>query len=546
MNPGVARFFCLGCILRADVYDRGMRFIVWAAIAAGLAAGQAGAGLEGQVKDSAGAPVANATIRLRVSPTNGAVSIQQGAATATAADGTFAFKQLAPGRYELTAQKDGFLTQTAGSPLSLAPEQQLQHVNLTMIRGGSISGRVLDENGDLYPGGSIAVFQKVISNGRVIPREATGIGGRSSQGEFRYFGIPPGEYFLAVFPEPGKSSHVRTYYPNATNLDSAGVIRVLPGSDLTGLDVRLGKEPTVSVRGRIVGSDIQDRQAEGPRVNLVPRDFPSRFPAASIARDGAFEFAGVAPGEYTLTAMLFNTVTGVSASGQVIRGPRVYGWTEIAVADRDLTDIQLAPPPAFDLRGRVMVEEGAPGQPNPAATRRIVFDAGAGKGVITGQVQGDGSFVLAGLVNAIYEIRIPAVPGTYPASVRMGTQEITTERVDLRAGAPSDPLVITYGASPGRVTGVVTADQGQAVTTAIVTLVPARGEPPWLYRRALTDQNGQFVMDDLAPSEYRVDAWKELAAGKEYDPAFRETSSDKSVVVSVEKGSPRTVILNLR
>ena len=77
----------------------------------------------------------------------------------TDAQGTFEFRDLPAGRWELTASKGGFVTMRfgqqrpfeAGRPIEVADAQVMERVNLSLPRGAAIIGRVLDEFGDPLP-----------------------------------------------------------------------------------------------------------------------------------------------------------------------------------------------------------------------------------------------------------------------------------------------------------------------------------------------------------------------------------------------------------
>src|SRR5215831_17467738 len=76
---------------------------------AGVAFGQSDGSITGQVKDSAGAAIAGATVRI-VNPANGV------SRTATTdSDGIFVAPQLPPGAYTISVEKQGFKKVEKGS-----------------------------------------------------------------------------------------------------------------------------------------------------------------------------------------------------------------------------------------------------------------------------------------------------------------------------------------------------------------------------------------------------------------------------------------------
>lgn len=169
--------------------------------------------LEGLVVDSGGVPVTKATVILYLTNATQALPVANSmlsplSTTASDKDGKFVFDGLEAGRYELSAQKVGFLRYSLGAGantkrgiVNLAAGQTVKDVSITMTRPGAISGRVVDEDGDLYPDVSIAVFRKENARSGMKIQEVAGIQGRLSGGEFQYSGFAPGNYFIAVFPK---------------------------------------------------------------------------------------------------------------------------------------------------------------------------------------------------------------------------------------------------------------------------------------------------------------------------------------------------------
>jgi hypothetical protein len=66
----------------------------------------------------------------------------------------FTFADITPGSYRVRVDRDGFLSQEygqkswtgSGVPITLQANQTLSGVNFQLIQGGTIVGRILDEN----------------------------------------------------------------------------------------------------------------------------------------------------------------------------------------------------------------------------------------------------------------------------------------------------------------------------------------------------------------------------------------------------------------
>src|SRR6266542_6546795 len=81
--------------------------------------------------------------------------------------GVFDLTELPAGRYTLSVSKSGFVSLSygqrrplqAGTPLQLNDGQQLKGVDFQLPRGGVISGRILDEEGEPVAGAMVAVMR---------------------------------------------------------------------------------------------------------------------------------------------------------------------------------------------------------------------------------------------------------------------------------------------------------------------------------------------------------------------------------------------------
>ena len=114
-----------------------------------------------------GTPIRRAQVRL--------TAPEIGVKTAlTDAEGRFEFRELPGGRFSLNASKSGYVNvqygQTRpfeqGRPIELADKQVLDKADISMPRGGVISGRLTDEFGDPVPDAMVSAMRQTWSNGR--------------------------------------------------------------------------------------------------------------------------------------------------------------------------------------------------------------------------------------------------------------------------------------------------------------------------------------------------------------------------------------------
>ena len=126
-------------------------------------------------------------------------------AATTDEQGRFRITALPAGTYSITATKTGFVDGAfgqrralrTGTPVELADGQQRADVDLKLSRGGVITGRVLDEDGEPLARAMVSVLRQQYVRGE---KQLTPAGADQSddRGQFRVFGLPPGDYYVSA------------------------------------------------------------------------------------------------------------------------------------------------------------------------------------------------------------------------------------------------------------------------------------------------------------------------------------------------------------
>src|SRR2546428_3324815 len=122
-------------------------------------------------------------------------------------NGRFVFEQVAAGNYRVEVQKAGFvaLSNPPQPPptITVAAGQSLDNVDFRLQRGGAITGRVLDANGEPMPDARIVPMRRAQSSApgsRFRPAPMQSGQQTNDLGEFRVSGLGPGEYLIAAMP----------------------------------------------------------------------------------------------------------------------------------------------------------------------------------------------------------------------------------------------------------------------------------------------------------------------------------------------------------
>src|SRR6185503_2941911 len=168
----------------------------------------------------------------------------------------------------------------------------------------------------LTPGGGPAG-----PGGRGGPIGPGGPGGAvtDDQGNFRIGNLSPGRYYLSADPRgnggliglqqerPGRNAaapqanNVTTFYPNALDAKSAAPVDVAAGGEIRGIEIRIRKERTYSIRGKAMDTTI-GAPAANAYVLVVPPDSTATVGPAALSNvsrttaDGSFEIRNLLPG----------------------------------------------------------------------------------------------------------------------------------------------------------------------------------------------------------------------------------------------------------
>jgi len=403
--------------------------------------------------------------------------------------GRFAFVGIGPGNYTLQAARVGYVTAFYGAkkpgrgpgiPISVAEGQRVPDVTLKMLRGAVITGVVRMPGGKPVAGLSVSANVVNMVNGqRQYDLAYSGIvriGTTDDRGEYRIYGLVPGEYLVqasagssgtdmrritgaeisaaqALFvpggagagvapppPDPGPNvSFAAVFFPGTTDVSAAQIIAVTAGQERGGVDFTLQFVPTARLSGTFIGAD--GRTPQIARLTLAVKSagvFDSLFGtyiSVMTRPDGSFSAVGVPPGRYVLTARAADApaappvapAAGVPNPTGPMLAPVMTLWasSEFDVNGQDLSGIVLRLQPGMTVSGKVIFDSTTPPLPDPTRTRVSLSSAtlpggshqediyvGSGAGNMA--TEKDGTFVLKGTAPGTYRLSIspPSIFGT--------------------------------------------------------------------------------------------------------------------------------------
>jgi hypothetical protein len=508
--------------------------------------------LSGRVANSAGEPIASATVHVST------LGIPARARTAKVdANGAFKIDGLEIGVYFVAASEPGFVPDP--SP-SISTEGRRYYrtgdsVNLTLIKGGIITGSVTTATNAPVIGAAVRAVRIKDENGQPIPGSMqTGERFTDDRGIYRIFGLLPGVYIVSAGGQPrfysGFSSPYEadapTYAPSATR-DTASEIVVRSGDEAI-VDIQYRGEPGHAISGTVVGlSESQTSVTPSATVNLtdvMTRAFFMLTPSSS-ANNYGFVFYGVPDGEYELTASQFAANTDNRSSE-----PR-----RIKVQGADVTGVSLRLAPFASITGQLVVERdpktdcakrrAIASQETVIVARRFIREAKADTtrkekteqdrsltalpdSTIQSIADARGDFILRNLRSGQYRIdSLLPDAGWYLRSLAIGPAtapktsgpNIALDGITLKSGERVSGLTVTITEGAAGLRGRLSVAEGQSLPSGLrVYLAPAERESRdnvLRFFEGRADDDGRFVIDNIAPGRY----WIIARPDDERDPA---------------------------
>ena len=192
--------------------------------------------------------------------------LRLGVRTATDRDGTFKFTELPAVVYLLSAGLPAYTLAPRDPDSTQSTSYRVgDNVTLVLIKGGVITGKVINSSGEPVVGVRVRAQTIRDSFGQ---RPRYGAPGRESitddRGVYRVYGLPTGTYSVmaggGVIGLVSYRNDAPTYAPSGTR-DTASEVSVQAGQETSDVDIRYRADQGHAVTGRVTGpqgSDITD------------------------------------------------------------------------------------------------------------------------------------------------------------------------------------------------------------------------------------------------------------------------------------------------
>ena len=306
----------------------------------------------------------DAIVTLRASVIDGVL------ATTSDAEGRYLFEGLAPGSYRVSADldgytpdqfrvfgtrewpgpsvaqmtRDGYKTSGGAAWLELADGQRQNNVDLEMVRGGHLRGRVTNDDG-LPAHNAHVTAMPLLDDGRFGLAEHART--RSNErGEYVLRDLAPGPYIVsAIAADPARLKALQapdrrpTFFPGTGRREEATSILVARDTTARNIDFSLRPNDLFRVSGKV----LRGRSEGSIEAHLLTGESSVR--SVTVGQDGDFDVTHVPSGRQVLWA----------------RAATMDGW-EAAFLDlslgSDMLGLVMPLAPSGTISGRVMMEDG--------------------------------------------------------------------------------------------------------------------------------------------------------------------------------------------
>lgn len=547
-----------------------------------------------------GRPVKRARVSIN------AAEIQGGRGLLTDDTGVFDFADLPAGRYTLSVSKSGFISLSygqrrplmAGTPLQLGEGQQIKGIDFRLPRGGVISGRVLNEEGEPVVGANVRILRYQYQQGdrRLSP---AGSGQTDDRGQYRVWGLMPGDYYVNALTrgggpggfgpggfgpggggpggfgpggarggrgggfgpggDPGGAggpggpggddqeqlNYAPTYYPGVTAVEEARAITVGISQEVSDVNFNLQLVRTSRITGHVTNPDgsaawsgnvnlTNDGAGRGGQIGM---NYGSR-----IGWDGTFTLANVPPGRYMLRARASD---GNDSS--------LFAVQPLTVDGSDVSDLMVMLNTGATIRGTVTFLPGSSPPPDPTQFRITAppTDNSSFGPQPNARLDKDGNFTLSGVPAGLHLFRSAGGGrGWTLKSVVVGARDVTDTPIEIRGGQTLTNVSIVFTDVQNEISGTITTVEGTPMSEYTVLAFPTDSS---LWRpqarqimTARPDQTGKYRIRGLPPGEYYLATVDPAEQGEWFEPAYLDEHRAGAARLTLGDGDVETQDFKLK
>jgi len=474
----------------------------------------------------------------------------------TTSDGRFRFEGLPAGDYDLHAEKQGVGTAVWGADrvgelgdlIPLANGQTRDNLQLKFLHASSISGHVLDSDGEPVDA-SITLYRPGRNLGeRILVR--SGGAQTNDRGEYKLNNVRPGHYYVAAgplgyFPD-ATTRPVTVFFGDERDWKNSRLLIIRDGESLAGIDLHMVAEPTVRLHGRVTGvPEASQPQGSTSERAMGQRMFPAGFVNVTVAsldefNQGYIGFGAAGP-DYEFDGSKLPSGRYRIEASFTLNG-KMYAASQTIDLQPGTGEVELALAPATDLKGHLKLEGGTAVQ---ASGIQVTLARADRTGIgsvgpfirdrqVTAHVAADGNFTLEQVPPGEWELTLSPMPRiSFLKSVRLGDKDVRFERFQIESGSDAS-LSIVVSMHGAKITGHVDAGIGDARRAGIL-LAPTGQfhDLARFYYAVAADDDGKFKINGITPGKYKIFALERISAAN-----YRSPEAADALDALVEGGAP--------
>lgn len=415
----------------------------------------------------------------------------------TGAHGDAALSEIPPGRYQVHAEKPGFVDvlEFHASPVRyrISPQGGDRWL-IPMARAGVITGRVTARDGGAARGMVVVAVQPRGPGSDLSPVRPNLPVRTDDQGRYRLHSLAPGRYLIAAQGDEDTGDAARAlpvFYPGERDAARGAVVELEPGGERSAVDITLPAGGAGDVNVTVAGIP-PEWEGRRPAVALAaPSGLRRGYPSRIADDSGRARFEGVPEGEYRVLAW-------GPAGGDLSEppgGPYVrYAAASAVVRAGETGEVELRLMPgvrlAADLAGPCGEGDSLRLHPNEDWPEPWSFEARRGRE----------GFLLQSLPPAGYRFEIPDLDRScLLVGISFRGENYRPERVAPLHSAAA--VSVETELATGAVHGSVRAEDGP-VRGALVSVWSGDGAVPPLVVE--TDEQGRYVFTGLPAGQYTV------------------------------------------
>lgn len=475
-------------------------------------------------------------------------------------EGRYQFDGLAPGAYVVAPSALGYVGDLDwsmgyyGRQVTVASGEAAKGVDISLVKGGVITGRVTDSEGRPVVSENVRLTLVGDDGTRKPGRYAQrGTPTTDDRGVYRIYGVAAGRYLVSVGQAPNEQTgsyrfgeggyYQKTFHPAAASEDGATAVSVASGSEARDIDIVVGKRAkSFRAKGRVVDAD-SGKPIVGARVGRGQVVDTPQGPSLTMH---IIAYQSDERGEFTIDSLMPGRYAAFVSGGDDDEGPPWEWYGDPAlfeVSGEDVNGIEISLHRGVHVSGTVVLE----GTTDPALKAKLTLmrvgawtdtpDAMAQSGVnASGQVGQDGAFEIRNVRPGRVSVNIWSWPK------QKGFEIVRIERdgadlsgpFEVAAGETVTGLRVVLGYGTGTIRGRIEVKGGEvpagARFGAVVQRVGLSGNPIW----TTVDARRQFLVEALPPGEYEVKA-SMFGEGKE------TKTMTKTVTVTNDSEAPVTI-----